>query len=170
MHVTQIGILMEFVVLGCAGRPAEPTKSDGVHLGTARAAAIQDSVRSFAAAVARDVTTGGPEAWLPHFARGPEFFMAAEGSLVFPAFDSATRFLREYVRSTPKIELAWGNDIRVDPLAPGLAVMATQYREIQTDSAGHRVSQTGFFTSVVEHNASGWQIRDAHWSSRAPLR
>jgi hypothetical protein len=170
MRIAQMGILMQFAILGCVGKPAEPTKSDGIKVSTTHAAAIQDSVRSFAAAVARDVTTGGPEAWLPHFASGSEFFMAAEGSLVFPAFDSATRFLHEYVRSTPKIELAWGSDIRVDPLAPGLAVMATQYRETQTDSAGHRISETGFFTGVVQHNQSGWQLRDAHWSSRPASR
>ncbi|HEX4600379.1 MAG TPA: hypothetical protein VH116_03205, partial [Gemmatimonadales bacterium] len=54
--------------------------------------------------------------------------------------------------------------LRVDPLAPGLAILATSYHEVQVDAQGRRVEEDGFFTGIAEHQTGGWQFRDAHWS------
>ena len=132
--------------------------------GTAAAPVLADSVRAFMEMVARDVTRDGPAAWRRQFADDAAFFMAAEGRLVFPSAEAARRGIDELVRAIAHIELRWGDDVRVDPLAPGLAVVAAPYTEVRVDTAGRRVDEAGFFTGLAEHRADGWRFRDAHWS------
>jgi hypothetical protein len=129
---------------------------------------MRDSVRGFAASLAHDVTTQGPSAWGAYFADDPAFFMADEGRLVFPNHDAAARAIATLTQTITRIELRWGDTVRVDPLAPGFAVLAAPYHETQVDRRGRRVEENGFFTGIVEHTASGWQVRDAHWSVIGP--
>jgi len=163
------GLLPPFVAFGlgaCQGR-AVP------HVGTApvdsaHAAAIMDSVRIFAESVATGVTTRGPAAWRAYFAAEPAFFMASEGRLVFPNSDSAARAITTLTQLIDHIELRWGEPLRIDPLAPGVAVLATPYHELRIDVRGRRVEEDGFLTAIVEHRPAGWQFRDAHWSVVTP--
>lgn len=163
------GLLPPFVALGlgaCHGQ-AEP------HLGAAaldsiHAAAITDSVRAFAESVARGVTARGPAAWRAYFAAEPAFFKASEGRLVFPNSDSAARAITTLSQPIAKIELAWGEPLRIDPLAPGVALLAAPYHELRVDTLGRRVEEDGFLTAIVEHGPAGWQFRNAHWSVVAP--
>jgi len=137
-------------------------------LSAADLAAIQDSVRTFAADVARGVTAQGPGAWRKLFADEPAFFMASEGHLVFPTYDSASRAITAVIEVMPRIELRWSGEVRVDPLGHGLAVVAAPYHETQTNARGQQVEEDGFFTGVAEHRSAGWQFRDAHWSVAGP--
>jgi len=159
-----VGLLAALTVTSCdASRPPQAGA-----LGAADLAAIQDSVRAFAADVAHGVTSQGPGAWRTYFADEPAFFMAAEGHLVFPTYDSARRAITSVIRVMPRIELRWIGDVRVDPLGHGLAVVAAPYHETQTNAQGQRNEEDGFFTGVAEHRSAGWQFRDAHWSVAAP--
>jgi len=137
-------------------------------LDASAAAAITDSVRTFAADLARGVTHDGPGAWRAYFAATPAFFMASEGRLVFPSSDSAGRAIQTLERTIAHIELRWGDGLRVDPLAPGLAVLAAPYHEVRVDRAGHQVDETGFFTGLAEHRGGAWRLRNAHWSVATP--
>src|SRR5260370_10983116 len=94
--------------------------------------------------------------------------MASEGQLVFPTSDSATRAIRGLAQRIASIELRWGEGLRVDPLGPGLAVVATPYTEVQLDKTGRRVEEAGFFTGLAEHRGVRRQFRDAHWSEAGP--
>ena len=117
-----------------------------------------------ASAIARDVAADGPNAWLRYFVDGPEFFMANNGNLQFSSFEAAKAFLATFSAGIAHLELTWV-DIRVDPLAPGLAVMASRYREIITDTGGHVRKFDGYFTGLAVETDTGWKLRDAHWSS-----
>jgi hypothetical protein len=143
--------------------PAEPQP-----LTEANAAEIDKGVREFASAVAHDVTQEGPAAWRNHFADSPAFFMASEGRLVFPTSASATAAIQDLTRTIRHVELQWGADLRVDPLAPGLAVVAAPYHEIRVDATGGRVDESGFFTGTAEYRGGRWQFRNAHWSVAGP--
>jgi hypothetical protein len=145
--------------LGCAPRHV---------LTPSESAAIESGVRAFAQFVAADVTREGPSAWRRHFADTPSFFMAVNGRMAFPDSAAATAGIQEASRAIRQIELHWGDDLRVDPLAPNLAVMAASYHEIQMSADGHRVDENGFFTGTAESDGSRWQFRNAHWSSLAP--
>jgi len=94
--------------------------------------------------------------------------MASEGRLVFPNSDSAARAITTLTRLMAQIELGGGEPLRIDPLAPGVALVATPYHELRVDTLGRRVEEDGFLTAIVEHRPGGWQFRNAHWSVVAP--
>jgi hypothetical protein len=161
------GLAAALALGGC--RPNAAPSGNGVRvLDAAYAAALQDSVRAFAASVAQGVTAHGPAAWRAYFAEQPTFFMASEGRLVFPNSDSATRAIEGLTHVLKHLDLRWGDSLRVDPLAPGLALLATPYHEVQVDARGRRVEEEGFFTGIAEHYADGWRFRNAHWSVVPP--
>jgi hypothetical protein len=130
--------------------------------------AITNGVRAFAAAVADDVTQRGPLAWSDHFATTPNFFMAAEGHLVFANGDAAMRGIKDLPSMIAHLELRWGEPMLVDPLTPTLAMMAAPYHEVQVDPAGHPVEEDGYFTGLAELGSAGWKFRNAHWSVALP--
>jgi hypothetical protein len=131
----------------------------------AREAAIVESARTFMHTVAHDVTQEGPLAWLKFLDTGPGFFMAVNGQLAFPNAAAAKEGTQNFARTIDRIELTWGNDLRVDPLTAELAVVASSWREIQVDKAGHRIEETGYFTALVEYRDGHWRFRDVHWSA-----
>jgi hypothetical protein len=94
--------------------------------------------------------------------------MASEGRLVFPNSASATAAIQELPRTIKQIDLRWGDDLRVDPLTPDLAVVAASYHEVQVSPEGRRVEEAGFFTGIAEHRDGRWQFRNAHWSVAVP--
>jgi len=134
----------------------------------ARKAAVEQEVRQFVAAVSRDITQQGPTAWEKHFADDPAFFMADEGKLVCPNRQAATQAISEFARAIQHIELTWGDDLRVDPLTPEFALVASTWQEVTVDKAGHQVTDRGFFTGLAERRNGQWQFRNAHWSVAAP--
>jgi hypothetical protein len=134
----------------------------------ARATAVEDDVQAFTWAVAHDVTQDGPAAWRRHFADDPSFFVAAEGRLVFPNSAAATAGIQDLALAIKQIELRWGDDLRVDPLAPNLAVVVATYHQIRMSTVGRRLEETGFFTGIAEYRDGRWQFQNAHWSVAVP--
>jgi hypothetical protein len=130
-----------------------------------RAAAVDKAVRAFAQEVARDVTQDGPIAWQKYFSDSPDFFMAVNGHLVFPNGAAAKEAMKDVARAFTHIELRWDDDLRIDPMAPDLAVIATSYHEVRVASSGARIDEDGFFTAAVEYRDGRWQFRGVHWSA-----
>jgi hypothetical protein len=152
-------------VLLLVALPIDASASD---LTPARAAAVEDGVRAFARTVAHDITQEGPTAWRKLFSQSPSFFMAVDGHLVFPSGAAARTAIQDLSRTIQHIELQWGDDLRVDPLAPDLAMLATSYHEVRVSPAGGRVEENGFFTGLAEYREGHWQFRNAHWSVALP--
>jgi hypothetical protein len=150
---------------GCATHRDSP---GGSALSPAQKLAIEDSVRRFVLDVAHDISQDGPAAWRKHFADSPSFFMAADGSLVFANSEAATQGIQGLAQTIKHIDLHWGDDVRVDALTPDFAVVATPWVEVLTDTAGHRVTESGFFTGLAENRNRQWQFRNAHWSRPVP--
>ncbi|KPJ87171.1 MAG: hypothetical protein AMS18_14960 [Gemmatimonas sp. SG8_17] len=161
MRTMTIGTSLLAVVLGCRATP--------VTLDPAHAAAMRDSVTQMAAAIAQDLARAGPSAWLQYFEDTPAFFMASDGQMLFPTRDSADILVGGLATRISQIVLDW-QDIRVEPIAPGLAVMAAPYHEVVTDTAGAQTSFGGFFTGLATHSTVGWQLRNLHWSSPVPAQ
>jgi hypothetical protein len=134
----------------------------------AQAADVENGVRGFAQSVATDITRDGPAAWRREFADTPSFFMVSNGRMPFRDSATATVGIENVTRVIKQIELHWGDPLRIDPLTPELAVMAAPYREIQTDPAGKRKEDSGYFTATVQLLNGKWQFRNAHWSSVSP--
>ena len=161
MRIWQWAPLTLLLVAGCNSQRDLPFSGD-------RAAAVERDVRAYAATIAHDVTQQGPSAWRRHLADSPAFFMASEGRLVFPDSATAKAAVQYLERTIKHIELTWGNDLRVDPLTPDLAIIGSSYHEIRVDNAGHTVDESGFFTATAENKNGRWQLRNAHWSVIAP--
>ena len=160
-------LLMAVVAsIGCQGQ--RDTGGNGPSLTPERKAAVEDGVRRFVLRLAQDVTQEGPAAWRKEFADTPSFFMASEGHMVFANGQAAAQGIQDLTRMIKHIELRWGNDLRVDPLTPDLAVVATSWQEVREDMEGHQVTESGFFTGVAEQRNGQWRFRNAHWSVAAP--
>jgi hypothetical protein len=142
--------------------------SESRSLTPATAVSVEDGVRGFMQAVSHDITLYGPAAWRKQFADSPSFFMAADGQMVFPNSATATQGIHDLALDIKQIDLVWGNDLRVDPLNPDLAVVAATYHELRVKTSGLRVEDAGFFTGIVEYQDGRWQLRDCHWSVPAP--
>lgn len=128
-------------------------------------ASVDQAVRAFMKTVSDSVTLGGPMAWIKYFEASPAFFMAVNGQMAFPNPAAAQEGTRKFAQTIRHIELKWGEDLRVDPLTNEFAVVAVSWREIQVDTSGHSVTETGYFTGLAEYREGRWQFRDAHWSS-----
>jgi hypothetical protein len=156
-------LLAAFASAGCFARTSGSAELQS--LTPASAAAIDESARTFMHTVAHDVTQEGPLAWLKFFDTGPGFFMAVNGQLAFPNDAAAKEGTQNFAQTISRIDLTWGNDLRVDPLTAELAVVAASWREIQVDKAGHRIEDAGYFTGLAEDRDRHWRFRDAHWSA-----
>ncbi len=159
-------LLPALALAACSREPISPSAPQS--LTPAGTAQVEDGVRAFMQTVAHDVTQDGPAAWRKHFVDSPAFFMAVDGRMVFPNSAAATKGIHDVSLEIKHIELVWGSDLRVDPLTPELAVVATSWHEVQVNAAGKRVDETGFFTGVAEYRDGRWQLRDAHWSDAPP--
>jgi hypothetical protein len=129
------------------------------------ASSVDQAVRAFMQTVSHSVTQDGPLAWIKYFDTSPAFFMAVDGQMAFPNSAAAQEGTRRFAQTIRHIELKWGDDLRVDALTHEFAVVAVSWSEIQVDTAGHSVTETGYFTGLAEYREGRWQFRDAHWSS-----
>ena len=156
------------ILVTSSGCGTHRDSADNSGLTSAQKHTIEDSVRRFVLDVAHDVSQEGPTAWRSHFADSPSFFMAVNGSLVFPNSESATEGTQSFARTIQHIDLHWGDDVRIDPLTADYAVVAAPWVEVQTDLKGHQVTTSGFFTALAENRNGQWQFRNAHWSEPVP--
>ena len=160
MRIWHCAILSTLLLGGCSSDPQRLTDT--------RRAEIQKEVRAFAKDVEHGVTQEGPTAWRRYFSESPEFFMAAEGRLAFANGESAIAAIPDLTHTIKRIELQWGEEMRVDPLTTDLAMMATPYHEVRTGPTGSRVNDAGYFTAITEYKGGRWQFRNAHWSVVVP--
>jgi hypothetical protein len=167
MRKLKYALLLATLALAvCAALSAVP--NDPQSISQSQAAAVETGVRTFVQTIAHDVTQDGPSAWRKHLEDSPAFFMAVDGKLAFPNSAAATAGILAFAPTIKKIELHWGDDLRVDPLTPHLAVVAATYHEIWESTNGQHVDVTGFFTGTAEFHDGRWQFRNAHWSDPVP--
>ena len=124
---------------------------------------VKEGVRNMAYEIVRDLHNEGPISWLKYFSNSRQFYMASDGQLVFPNYDTADVFVRMFAKQVKQIDLTW-SDIRIDSLSPDLGNLAASFHEILIRTGGIQDTSAGYFTGVVENTPTGWKLRDAHWS------
>jgi len=157
MRIALLEIVLLLALVGCA------TESNPA-LDATRATEIDQGVRRMLDDIARDLASDGPTAWTRYFADSPDFYMASDGELVFPTIEDAKNFLREFAPNVSSMSLTW-SDVRVDPAAEGLALVAAAYHEVIVEVSGTEIEFGGYFTGVATETPSGWRLRTLHWSS-----
>ena len=136
----------------------------------AESSLIKDSVRQLTASIAHDVSTKGPAAWLDHFDNAPGFFMASDGSLDFPDYAAAKRFILDtLVKNIPTITLNW-TAVRIYPLSRRLAAIGADFHEVLTTADGKDMPVEGYFSGTAAFTGQGWKLLNLHWSTRAQAR
>ena len=161
-------LLVAIAFAGCV--PCGAGVSHSSSLTPDEAVAVDRAVRAFMLTVSHSVTQDGPLAWIKYFDGSPAFFMAVNGQMAFPNADAAQDGTRKFAQTIRQIELKWGDDLRVDPLTNEFAIVAVSWHEIQVDTAGHSVTETGYFTGLAEYRGGHWQFRNAHWSAPVSSR
>jgi hypothetical protein len=160
----RMGFLMVAITFA-ACVPCGAAPNDSHSLSAQETAAVDQAVRVFMQTVSHSVTHDGPVAWLKYFDASPAFFMAVNGQMAFSNADAAQDGTRKFAQTIRQIELKWGDDLRVDPLTNEFAIVAVSWREVLVDTAGHSVTQAGYFTGLAEYRDGHWQFRNAHWSA-----
>jgi hypothetical protein len=133
----------------------------------AHRAAVDDSVREVTARLAAEISAHGYRAFVPVMDSAPGYVWAYNGFLPFTSFDSMAAWARRDPEPESPETFAW-DSVRVEPLAPGIAVVAATYTETRPDSAGRPNTEQGAFTAVALHRADGWKFTDAHTSTLPP--
>jgi hypothetical protein len=159
----QIGFMAVVLVPALLFGACSRARSDAT-LTPEQSAAINKDVRTFLGGMADDVTKRGPAGWRMHFAETPTFYMASEGQMVFADSAAATKGINDLTGIIAKIDLKWGDPLRIEPLTASLAAVAMPYHEELTDTQGKTVIEDGYFTGLAELGPTGWKIRNAHWS------
>lgn len=149
------------VLAACSGATRQ-----GQLLATAHAAAMQDSVRTFLASYAADLSAPpvgkrAREALSPFYDPGivvstdlspDEPTMVQTVDSLIPPDEIVS--VPTWIRST---HFEWRRTI-VTPLSPGLATYSATYVEHVTDTTGTTTSLPGVQQGVVRHGESGWRI------------
>lgn len=138
---------------------AEEERPDTEHAG-----AMRDSVSAMLDDVAASLAAEGPVAWLRFFEDSSAFLMASDGEITFPDTDSAAAFLASFARGVSGMKLTW-DDVRIEPITPGVASFAAAYHESIRDTAGAVASFRGYVTGVARHTSREWRLQHLHWSS-----
>lgn len=161
----RVGLLISLLVLAFFASACSRPQPSG-SLSPDRSAAVAKDVRAFLAAMADDITKRGPAAWRTHFSDTATFYLAAEGQMVFADSPAATKGINDLTRALSKLDLKWGEPMRIEPLSATVAAVAMPYHEVLVHTSGKTVVEDGYFTGLVELGPSGWKVRNAHWSVR----
>lgn len=92
--------------------------------------------------------------------------MASEGGLVSADGAAAASGIEALTQQLRKIDLRFGDDLKVDALTSDLAAIGCPYAEELTGMDGHVQAERGYLTGVLERRAGRWRFRHAHWSTR----
>ena len=154
-----ISVLMFAIVPSCVNERTTQTKN----------VSVREGVRAMADSLSDDLYKQGPIAWLNYFDHSSRFFMASDGKLQFPNYDSAEVLVRHLAQQIKYIQLTW-SDVRVDSLSTNHGLMGASFHEVFTYADNKKSEFGGYFTGLIENTPSGWRVRDAHWSLIASHR
>jgi hypothetical protein len=127
-------------------------------------AGIKQSVQNLTDSTISNLSTKGPAAWLTYFENSPEFFMASDGSIAFPDYQTAENFVNgTLTKQFRSIHLKL-NDMRITPIAANYAAIGANFHEDLIDLSGKSMPFDGYFTATAHHTGRGWKYLNMHWS------
>ncbi len=142
------------LVAGCA-RPAAVLTRE-------HAAALRDSVAQVLTEHQRLSAAGQWDSVLGLFAADSSFRWVERGKVVARSREAIREELSRLPRGTRLVTSYEGTDITA--LAPGVAVVLTDFQTRLTDSAGAGFSFGGVLTVTMVHQPTGWKFLNGHAS------
>jgi hypothetical protein len=73
----------------------------------------------------------------------PEYFIVGNGQIIFPSGAAAMPAIPQITPKDQRMGFDWGDDFRVDPLTPSLAVAVFSYQEMKIDFCGPSSGRDG---------------------------
>ncbi len=138
----------------------------GQALTGAHATAMRDSAVAFLADFSRLSTAAQWDSVGALYSDRPDFRFLESGEVRYPSADAVREALRA-VPSGQRIETAY-QDVSVQAVAPGLAVISARFRTQFVDSTTTLFSFGGALSMVLQHEAAGWRIIAGHSSAAVP--
>jgi hypothetical protein len=151
-------VLMLALCFNACSRVRDARPSDGGDDGP------EQRVEAFFEGIPSALAAGGPAAWLDVFDDTPSFFMASDGSLVFPDRATAETFLADFAPRVRTMSLAW-IEPRFTMLAEGVVAVASAYVETIAMTDGTESTFAGYVSGVIRASADEWKLQHLHWSS-----
>lgn len=130
----------------------------------AHAEAMVDSISATLAAYQERFGATDRDSLQRFYADDPEWKWAANGRFGIPSSDMIRARL-DRLAVYPHWHIAYVNT-NIRPLAPGLAVVSTEYRMSFEAGDGKRSVYDGALTMFWKHRAEGWKVVGGHSSSR----
>lgn len=146
--------LVAWVFIGCG------TSAD---LSSDHAAAIRDSVATVLADLRRFSAEAQWDSLLALYADEPGFHWVEDGTIHYATRDEIEAAIAAAPSGTRLVTTH--RDLRVTPLAPGVASAFTLFETQLSDSSGTGFSYSGAITMVLAHRERGWQIISGHAST-----
>ena len=128
--------------------------------------AIRDSVTTALDSFRRYSAAARWDSLASLYSDSSDFRFAESGAIQYESRASIQGALRTVPRGT-RIETSY-EALRIDPLAPGVAVASGLFTTRFVDSTNSDYQFSGAISMVWVHEPSGWRIRHGH--SSAPVR
>lgn len=156
------------VMLALAGLAACAAPSES-ELGAERASAIEDSVRRLLAEYAAQVSAGEWAAVREMYLDDPRFHWVEEGVVRYESVEAVRDAIGSLVDMLETRRFSGGeldlHDVRVIPLAPGVAHATAAFEQRFTRTEGQPLAFSGALTFLALHTDEGWRFLAGHTSN-----
>lgn len=130
----------------------------------ARRAAIVDSVRTTLDEFVDAVEAGDWTGLASFYADDPRFRWLEDGRVAYDSHAAVVESLAGVGASFSHGTLEY-SDVRITPLAPGLAALTAGFRQTLVGSDGGGFSFSGVLGATLVHTADGWRFLSGHTST-----
>lgn len=131
----------------------------------AHAAALGDSVRAMMSRFEHYSAGAHWDSLASLYSRSSSFRFLESGAIQYVSRDAIRDALTDVPPGTHSTTTY--RDLRVDPVAPGAAMVTGLFETTFADSAGPRFRFSGALSLLWKHETEGWRIRSGH--SSAPV-
>lgn len=159
---TLVSAMLIILGVACDGRSS-------AELSAEHAAAITDSVRALLADYEEQVRAGAWDRVLDFYAEDPRFHWLEDGTLAYSSRDEIGSSLEWLASRFSDVQTSF-EDPRVVPLAPGVAHVASPFRQSFVTGGGDTVSISGVVTAIAVRTDDGWKLLAGHSSTPNPER
>lgn len=123
-----------------------------------------EEVRAWLAEYQNAVASGHLSEILRFYSQEPGFHWIENGRVVYDSYAAVASAFEGLAEGVAGLSLQL-RDIRVRPLAPGVAAITVSFRQVYVTAGEERSESTGILTAAVVEREDGWVFSSGHASS-----